>query len=97
MNELKHDVKSRLDFMCKRSPNAPTQTEEKVSRRKALEKGYKMYWNGTPCEHGHVSVRYSFSGRCRECYRLWRAEEILYSEISKDPLKTRKTKKKEEK
>jgi hypothetical protein len=95
MNENKHDV-NRLDFMCKRSPNAPIQTEEKVSRRKALEKGYKVYWNGVPCEHGHISVRYTSSGRCRECYKQWRSEEIEYYEISKDPLKTRKTKKKED-
>lgn len=94
MNENEHDV-NRLDFKCVRHPEAPTQTEEKVSRREALDKGYKVYWNGVPCEHGHISVRYTFSGRCRECYKQWRLEEIEYYEISKDPL-NKKTKKKEE-
>lgn len=84
----------RLDFNCIRYKEAPIQVEDTISRRKALDKGYKMYWNGVPCEHGHISVRYSFSGRCKKCYQLWRAEEMSYSDISKDPIKTRRRKKK---
>ena len=57
------------------------------TRKEAIENGYVLYWNGSECANGHVSVRYSKSGHCKKCYQLFRAEEILQSEISKDRLK----------
>jgi hypothetical protein len=89
----KYDVKSRLNFKCIRHPNVPIQHEESISRKEALEKGYKMYWNGTPCSNGHISVRYTSSGFCKKCYQLFRDEEITFPEISKDSLKRGRKKK----
>lgn len=30
----------------------------------------KFYFSGTPCPHGHVSVRYTSSQTCRECNKI---------------------------
>ena len=34
----------------------------------ARQKQTRLYWNGTPCKNGHVSVRYTKDGVCKQCY-----------------------------
>lgn len=38
-----------------------------IGRREAKEKGFKTYFTGQPCKHGHVTYRYTQSGTCAEC------------------------------
>ena len=60
------------------------QNTDTITRSEAIILGTILYWNGIPCERGHVSPRYTKSGHCKECYRLFRAEEIDQKDISKD-------------
>jgi len=61
------------------------QTTPTLDRTSANKMGIVLYWTGTPCERGHYSPRYTKSGHCKQCYQLFRAEEISQKEISKDP------------
>ncbi len=40
-----------------------------VSRTKALSKRLVRFYTGKSCKNGHLSERYSASGRCVECYK----------------------------
>ena len=73
-----------------RSPNAPQQKERTTTRLKAIEAKYKMYWNGKPCKYGHVSVRYSYTGKCKKCIQLWRGDEIDFQDIDTDYMNDRR-------
>jgi len=59
---------------------------EVISRHEALKRGLVLYWNGIPCDKGHVSPRYAKSGHCKKCYQMFRGEEIDQKQISKDKL-----------
>lgn len=39
------------------------------TRKEAFDLGLTVYFNGIPCPHGHMTVRYAKSGDCRECAR----------------------------
>ena len=78
----------QTDFRSIRSPDVPQQLETAiVSRRTAIEAGFKMYWNGKPCRYGHVSVRYTYTGKCKRCVQMFRNEELTFQEIDTDYLK----------
>lgn len=38
-------------------------------RKEAKENGFIYYFTGKPCIHGHISLRFSNTGNCVECYR----------------------------
>lgn len=42
-----------------------------VNRNEAIEKGFKRYFTGVPCKHGHISERYTSknqrAGQCVSC------------------------------
>jgi hypothetical protein len=40
-----------------------------VSRNEARDRGEEKYFTGTPCVHGHVAPRSTFTGACVECQR----------------------------
>lgn len=40
---------------------------EVILRKEAVEKGLKTYYTGKPCKRGHLSDRFTNSGRCRDC------------------------------
>ena len=74
--------------MTPRRGSQKVQDKDKIlTREEAISEGLVLYWNGQNCERGHCSPRYTKSGHCKECYRLFRAEEIQQTEISKDKLK----------
>ena len=39
-------------------------------RMEATIQGLKHYFTGEPCTHGHISTRFTSSGRCVECVRI---------------------------
>lgn len=41
-----------------------------ISKQEAKLLGYKFYFTGKPCKHGHVCNRYVISNTCRECNRM---------------------------
>lgn len=41
-----------------------------ITRAEAKAAGYKRYYPGTPCKHGHVAERSTVNGSCMECGRL---------------------------
>ena len=43
--------------------------KEIISRAEAIAIGYKRYFTGKPCKHGHVSERYTNSKHCIECLK----------------------------
>ncbi len=98
--KLKKDIKElqlsiehphKKEFVSIREKEAPMQNPKiPTTRRLAMEKGYKMYWNGTPCEHGHVSVRYTLTGVCKKCYQLFRKEVLTSKEIDRDSIRKRR-------
>lgn len=40
---------------------------ELISRAEARAIGYKRYFTGKPCKHGHISERYTHSKHCIQC------------------------------
>ena len=40
---------------------------EIMSRKEARKQGSSFFFTNRPCSHGHVSVRYTYNGDCREC------------------------------
>ena len=74
------------EFIPKRGDKTKIQKTDTMTRAEAIKGGYTLYWNGIPCDNGHVSPRYAKSGHCKKCYQLFRGEEISQSEISKDRL-----------
>lgn len=42
---------------------------EILTRKVALELGFKTYYTGKPCTHGHLSYRYASSGSCADCIK----------------------------
>ena len=62
-----------------------------ITRAEAKAQGLKGYFTGRPCIYGHIDVRRTFDGRCRECDRLKAAkahaalrDDELYKEKNKD-------------
>jgi hypothetical protein len=55
---------------------------EIISRSEAKAQGLKTYFTGKPCKHGHVAIRQTSNGSCRECSdakaRRWRQENQEY-------------------
>ena len=45
-----------------------------ISRKQAIEKGFKTYYTGKPCGHGHYSQRRTKSGMCIGCEKYWQKE-----------------------
>lgn len=44
-----------------------TRSDLPASRAEAKRLGYKHYFTGKPCKHGHVDVRYAVDGCCYIC------------------------------
>lgn len=42
---------------------------KKISRAEALELKNIDYYTGKPCLRGHIDLRRTIDGRCRECIR----------------------------
>ncbi len=85
---IKVEKPKPTNFTNIRHKSAPLQDPDiPTTRREALRKGYKMYWTGSACKYGHISVRYTVSGQCKKCYQNFRQDEIDYSEIDNDSLK----------
>lgn len=42
-----------------------------LTKQEAKKYGSKQYFTGVPCKNGHVAPRYSASGHCSECTKLW--------------------------
>jgi len=40
---------------------------EIITRRDALNKGYKRFYTGRVCTHGHISQRFVSTGNCVQC------------------------------
>lgn len=47
-------------------PNTPV-----LTRREAKERGLSKYWNGKPCHRNHQNFRYTATGACVSCIRLY--------------------------
>lgn len=43
--------------------------KELISRAEAKAIGYKKYFTGKPCKHGHISERYTSSKHCLQCLK----------------------------
>jgi hypothetical protein len=56
--------------------------DEIISRSEAKARGLKTYFTGKPCKHGHVAIRQTSNGSCRECSdakdRRWRQQNQEY-------------------
>ena len=78
--------------LTSRVKGIPVQPDNTIcSRVEAIEKGYLLYWNGTPCPNrGHIAPRYMKTGWCKRCYQIFRADEITQPEIDKELLPKRK-------
>lgn len=46
---------------------------EIISRKRAKELGYKYYYTGKPCKHGHIDFRYTSIGKCLSCVKEQRS------------------------
>jgi hypothetical protein len=44
--------------------------EYPATRAKAKELGFKHYYTGKPCSHGHIDKRETGNGSCTECRRI---------------------------
>lgn len=53
---------------------ADSSTNTIILRREALALGLPRYFTGKPCKNGHIAERGASRGECRECHRIWRAE-----------------------
>lgn len=42
-----------------------------ISRDEAFRTGLKTYFTGKPCKHGHLAPRYTSTGACAECARIY--------------------------
>lgn len=40
-----------------------------ITRKGAMARGLKFYFNGQPCANGHIGQRYTIDTKCRECTR----------------------------
>lgn len=49
-----------------------------TERKQALIQELDKYFTGKPCTNGHISERYTVSGRCSECLYLANAERAAY-------------------
>jgi hypothetical protein len=43
---------------------------EIITRKEAIEKGLKRFFNGKPCKRGHITERYVLNSGCAECKYL---------------------------
>lgn len=62
------------------------------SRKDAKEAGLKRYMTGKPCKGGHMVYRYTTTGHCSECLRIYLSRKPYrknYAEKNKDFLKER--------
>lgn len=41
-----------------------------ISRKDAIAKGLKRYFNGNPCKHGHTDERYVITSQCVACVKI---------------------------
>ena len=41
------------------------------TRKEARALGQGRYWTGKVCVHGHLTVRSVYTGRCKECERIY--------------------------
>jgi hypothetical protein len=57
-----------------------------VTRKEAIQNCFVLYWNGNPCEHGHLSVRYTKSGHCKKCYQMFRKGSMQQTNMCCDKL-----------
>lgn len=39
----------------------------RTTRQEAIDLGFKSYFTGKPCKHGHIRVRQTYNGVCRGC------------------------------
>jgi len=55
--------------------------------KEAKEKGYKLYFTGRPCKHGHYSTRWTVGNKCCECQKghSKNAANRRYRENKDDP------------
>lgn len=77
----KNDLTPRSKEVAVQDPKTP------VTRREAYESNFTLYWNGAPCSNGHISPRYTKSGRCKKCYQLFRANELKFTDTCVEKLK----------
>lgn len=61
-----------------------------ISRKEARQENLKTYFDGEPCERGHVAERLTISGRCCECIE----EDNLIVREQKEDFVARKVNKK---
>jgi len=47
---------------------------EIISRKEAKRKGFKFYYTGVSCKHGHICERYTISCSCYECSKKYQKE-----------------------
>ena len=42
-----------------------------MTRKQAAEKGMHRYFTGKPCKNGHASLRFTATGACSDCLKLY--------------------------
>jgi len=43
---------------------------EIITRKEAQEKGFRYYFTGIACKHGHISLRFTDNYGCVECHKI---------------------------
>lgn len=61
---------------------------QKITRKEALSKNIKFYFTGKPCINGHISKRYSKSGKCYKCSSMYARK--YFSQMTEDDKRKKK-------
>lgn len=75
--------------MHEHSRPCQAEVQQIITRAEAKALGLKRYFDGSPCGAGHISQRYSSTGRCCACAR---AQAIRWARENKDKLRAYRVK-----